>query len=64
MTDRASGALGMTRGDISEWRRAHPKWFEFSVAVLTGVLIEIALIVFQPPALLIVRKFAEDPPTE
>lgn len=50
----------MTIADFWAWRRAHPKWFEFFVSVLTGVLIEIALIAFQPPALYAVRKFADD----
>ena len=43
-----------------EWRKAHyPKTFELALSVVFGILIEIVILHFQPP-LLMVRKVGDD----
>jgi CHASE2 domain-containing sensor protein len=52
--------LGMWLKALAAWKERHPVWFELSVSVLLGVLIEIGLTVFQPPTLLVVRRVGDD----
>ncbi|MCX5516299.1 hypothetical protein C3941_17205 [Kaistia algarum] len=45
---------------LGSWKTRHPVLFELSISILLGILIEIALLAFQPPTLLIVRRVADD----
>lgn len=45
---------------IRDWKSRWPARFELVLAIVLGVLIEAALVLFQPPVLSIVRRVADD----
>ncbi len=45
---------------VWQWKERHPKLFEIAVAVVLGLMVEIALVAFQPPTLTVVRKSADE----
>ena len=45
---------------LGSWKSRHPVLFELSISILLGILIEIALLAFQPPTLLVIRRVADD----
>lgn len=45
---------------LKSWKSRHPVLFELSISILLGILIELALLSFQPPTLLVVRRVADD----
>lgn len=50
----------MRIASIRAWKLRHPTLSEMLISVVLGILIEIGLLAFQPPTLLVVRRVGDD----
>src|ERR1700712_2149117 len=50
----------MVFATLRAWKGRHPVWFELILAIALGILIEAALVGFNPPTFSLVRRVADD----